>query len=373
MKYVSILTHNFVDGYSGNYTRFFGGGLERYLYDLCKLIQELGWTPEVHQMSYYQAFHTELEGIEIIGHTYRMDQITEAFSAMADHARGPLIYSSFIWHPIEYAPGSLGICHGINWDQPSLPLEEKNTVMHAIRNALEKLNKIVTVDSHFLTYCRSVCQYTETAKIELIPNSVDTYEYTPSHEIAFSEVGSKLMRILYPRRLSYERGLITMMLLADQLLEQYPKIEIEFAGELVKHSAMGETFAAWQSFHPHRDRIIQNSYSFKDMVHAYQSAEIAVIPTVFSEGTSLSCLEAMSCGLSIVATNVGGLNDLIIDRWNGLKVHPTEEDLYQAIRELVENEPLRALLGERARNTACAFDRSIWKRKWRRVLEDFLK
>lgn len=58
MGVVSILTHSFTDGYNREFGRVFGGGLERYILDLCSVIRGLGHIPEVHQLSYFEAFQT---------------------------------------------------------------------------------------------------------------------------------------------------------------------------------------------------------------------------------------------------------------------------------------------------------------------------
>lgn len=50
------------------------------------------------------------------------------------------------------------------------------------------------------------------------------------------------IRIIYPRRISMERGIIPMMLAADKLLGAFPDLEVEFAGELVEGSTVGRVF-----------------------------------------------------------------------------------------------------------------------------------
>ncbi len=108
------------------------------------------------------------------------------------------------------------------------------------------------------------------------------------------------------------------------------------------------------------------------MHEAYQQADIALIPTVESEGTSLSCLEAMACGNAIVATTVGGLTDLILPDFNGLLIEPRIADLRDAITRLLEDEELRRRLGRRGRKVAQAFSITIWQERWKRVLAEFL-
>lgn len=371
MVTVSLLTHSFLDGYNREYGRVFGGGLERYIADLCEVIREIGAEPEIHQLSYFEPFQTEWNGIRVFGHPYNFDRIPEAFEAMAAQAAGRLIYASCIWHPIDYRPGSLGICHGINWDASLLPRDVKAGVADAIQNALDQLSAIVSVDSHFQTFCRSVCRYERPDKIIVIPNSVDTSYFQPADNGKDGGQREKL-RVLYPRRISAERGIVQMMRLADALLNTYDNIEIEFAGEIVRDSPIGDAFEVWLQSRPAKNAVFHRVYDFARVRDAYAGADIAVIPTVFSEGTSYACLEAMSSGLSVVASNVGGLNDLIIDGCNGLLAPPTTDALLTAVVRLIENRQLRERLGDQARVTALAFDKAIWKSRWRNVLEAYL-
>ncbi|WP_282938431.1 glycosyltransferase family 4 protein [Paenibacillus sp. RC67] len=366
---IGILTHSFADAYNGKTDKIYGGGLERYLYDLSFLIRELGCQPVVHQLSGIGSFHQEVEGIRIIGYDSSKEGLVDVFNRMGSKAEGKLIYASFIWQPIIYKPGSLGICHGINWDSPMFPPEHKAGIAQYIQNALRHLNRIITVDSHFLTYCRAVCSFTDPEQIVLLPNAVDTKEYVPAGHI---KENPDSLHILYPRRISIERGIVPMMLAADRLLEAYPHVTIEFAGEVIDGNLMTMAFLLWLDSHPHKGRIRHQAYTFHQMAEAYRQADIAVIPTIFSEGTSYSCLEALSCGLPVVSGNVGGLNDLIIDGFNGMLVTPTEERIFTAVSVLIENKGLRERLGTNARATALAFDKSIWRAKWSEILSEFI-
>ncbi|MCF8567608.1 glycosyltransferase family 4 protein [Alicyclobacillus tolerans] len=369
MRAVSVLTHSFLDAYNGRTDKVFGGGLERYIFDLCQVILQMGLQPVVHQLTGGPDFTLDTDGITVYGHCCTNETYVQVFEQMAHSADGLIIYSSQIWQPIQYRRGSIGICHGISWDHPRFSLSYKERVATSIQNSLEQLDQVVSVDSHFLTFSRAVCSYEDIDKVVLLPNSVDTHRFRPRES---SAIHQGTLRVLYPRRISQERGALLMMLAADELVSKYPYVTVEFAGEVIQGDVLSETFLAWQRRHPYRERIVHHVYTMDEMPEAYQRADIAVIPTIFSEGTSYSCLEALSCGLAIVSTNVGGLNDLIIDNFNGRLVTPNHVDLVAAISELIDDEEQRQYLGANARRTALSFDKVRWNLRWKQILDSHI-
>ncbi|MFC4777933.1 glycosyltransferase family 4 protein [Paenibacillus sp. GCM10023252] len=369
---ITILTHSYLDGYNFDVKRTFGGGLERYIHLLCQLIRQMGVTPIVHQFSYYGAFEVDYEGCLVRGFPFDPEQIAIGMERMADSADSDslLIYASCIWHPIKYRSGSLAICHGVSWDRHDLPLQTKVDVARNIGEAMQQLELVVSVDSHFQTYCRSVAVYEDADQVALLPNPVDVDWFTPVRRPnSAAPEGDARLRLLFPRRLSYERGLVLMMLISNELLALHPQLTVEFAGELVEGTPLASAFHLWTAAHPHRTRIIHQTYTFAEVREAYRAADVVVIPTLFSEGTSLSCLEAMSCGVPVVATNIGGLNDIVIDGLNGRLVAPTAQAMLPAIDELLQDASARRMMGRMARRTAHSFRLQKWQARWRDILE----
>ena len=70
-----------------------------------------------------------------------------------------------------------------------------------------------------------------------------------------------------------------------------------------------------------------------------------------SEGTSLTLLEAMSSGLPVVATAVGGNPAIIEDRVNGFLTDLDEETYAERLDTLIQSPELRIRMGEKARQT----------------------
>jgi glycosyltransferase involved in cell wall biosynthesis len=71
----------------------------------------------------------------------------------------------------------------------------------------------------------------------------------------------------------------------------------------------------------------------RNEVQAYiKSCEVFVMPSRW-EGFGLSALEAMRAGRLVVATRVGGLPELIVDKVNGILIEPNSvDDLVKAMR-----------------------------------------
>jgi glycosyltransferase involved in cell wall biosynthesis len=72
-----------------------------------------------------------------------------------------------------------------------------------------------------------------------------------------------------------------------------------------------------------------------------------VVCAPWYEPFSLAALEAMSSGIPVVATAVGGLLDLVLDGETGILVPPrSPESIARALRVLLADRPLRGRLGE---------------------------
>ena len=92
-----------------------------------------------------------------------------------------------------------------------------------------------------------------------------------------------------------------------------------------------------------------------EILEEYRSADVFVQASVVTEdgdrdGIPNSVLEAMACGLAVVATEVAGIPEVVADRVTGLLVRPSDPiALADALGEVAGDRGLRAALGERAR------------------------
>lgn len=109
-----------------------------------------------------------------------------------------------------------------------------------------------------------------------------------------------------------------------------------------------------------------------NVVPYLQAMDIYVLPSL-TETSSLSTMEAMSCGLGVVVTPVGYVKSYVVDGYNGL-FFPKKNSyaLSKNIERLIVNEKLRKKLGINARKTIVenfSWDKTV--NKIRRILEKF--
>ncbi len=102
-------------------------------------------------------------------------------------------------------------------------------------------------------------------------------------------------------------------------------------------------------------------------------ADIFILPS-YHEGLPMAILEAMSWGLPIISTPIGGIPEIVITNQNGLLISPGDIDrLTQAIQSLISIKTLRLFLGENARNSVKSFDISNYWDKLLKIFDNCLR
>ncbi|CUS77491.1 Glycosyltransferase involved in cell wall bisynthesis [Candidatus Kryptonium thompsonii] len=99
------------------------------------------------------------------------------------------------------------------------------------------------------------------------------------------------------------------------------------------------------------DRIVLWGERY-DIPEIFSKTDIFVLPSRW-EGLPLTIIEAMMAGLPVVASNVGGVPELVEDGVNGFLVPPGDIVKFtKALQTLIENETLRKEMGEAGRAKA---------------------
>jgi glycosyltransferase involved in cell wall biosynthesis len=106
----------------------------------------------------------------------------------------------------------------------------------------------------------------------------------------------------------------------------------------------------------------------------YNAADYFVVPSSSGEGLPLVLLEAMACGLPVIATIVGGIPEIIENMINGVLVPPRNpEAMAETISTLLSNKELGETIGNGARKIV--EEKFTWEENLRllqEVYDDFL-
>ncbi|CAD6490153.1 MAG: D-inositol-3-phosphate glycosyltransferase [Candidatus Argoarchaeum ethanivorans] len=224
---------------------------------------------------------------------------------------------------------------------------------YLVDKVLSHANIIISPSEYYIDGSRFLKKYKD--KIVVIPNgiNIDEFDIPYSKEACKKKLGLPLDKkiILFFGYLSPYKG-------PDVLVEAMPKIvkdvsdaELTFAGKGVMQDEL-----EMLSMRLEVEKNVRFVGFVKDGLKPlyYKAADVFVLPSTMStECFPLTNLEAMTCGVPIVASNIGGIPDAVKDGENGLLVPPmNSEVLADAIIYLMENEDVREKMGKNGRKGA---------------------
>ena len=106
----------------------------------------------------------------------------------------------------------------------------------------------------------------------------------------------------------------------------------------------------------------------EDVEKHYLESDILLFPSV-NEVTPLVILEAMSYGLPVISTNIGGIPELMTHGVEGYLVNPFDQVILKYMLELTNNSSLRNIMGENGKKLhATVFDLDIMIDKYRSLI-----
>lgn len=372
MSNVHIIYKTYVDS-NGNISV---GGIQTYITNLIEVIKRLDVKVYAYQLS-DENFEFEKNGITFIGYNQQCSD-NKVGRFLFEKAKRNIGKSDLIIFASEQycckTPGfkSLAIQHGITWDKPThigcskvmygLLYIHKALKGWKILKRISKVDHIICVDHNFVNWYRAVSAHT-LQNITVVPNFSEIMQLEKD-----TNNQENITRIIFARRFFEYRGTRIFTEAIKKILDEGHSVNITIAGSGPDETWMKDRLTRYDNVH-----FIQ--YTSNESLQIHHMNHIAVIPTIGSEGTSLSLLEAMSAGCAVICTDVGGMTDIIIDGYNGLMCEAGSTDaLYKAIKRLVDNKKLRNKLAQNGYMTVSnGFSKEVWENKWTEILENTIK
>lgn len=145
------------------------------------------------------------------------------------------------------------------------------------------------------------------------------------------------IRLLFLARLERQKGIYECLSAFEKLKARYPELSLTIAGDGSEEGRVRGYIEGKQL----KDIKILGFVSGQDKRVAFTEADIYLFPSYYPEGLPVSLLEAMSCGLPVLTSDIGGIKDEFIDGKMGYFVSPrNDQELADKLRYLLENPSL---------------------------------
>src|SRR3954453_14962024 len=181
------------------------------------------------------------------------------------------------------------------------------------------------------------------SKVHVFPCGVDLEHFRPNGP---AEPRGREHRIVYAGRLVERKGIGNII----TALEQVPGCEFVIAGGPPASGLASDPEArrlrALAERHGVTDRVHLRGRVGRDELPALLRSADALVTVPWYEPFGITPLEAMACGVPVVASAVGGMIDTVVDGVTGRHVPPRDPDrLATVLRELLGAPPERARQG----------------------------
>ncbi len=179
-----------------------------------------------------------------------------------------------------------------------------------------------------------------------LPVAIDISPYSDIAEFHLSDnKNSSAEKVLYLGYIGKAKGSFDLLEAAISIRDRHVPLSIDVVGGALNPD----------EFQRLKEQIISTKMENRVTLHPltvgpekfdfFKKAEIFIFPSHY-EGMPIAVLEAMACGLPVIATKVGGVPDLIQDGVNGILIEPGKpEQLAAALISLVNDGHLRNKLG----------------------------
>ncbi len=260
-------------------------------------------------------------------------------------------------------PVLVGVSHGVFWDDdPGSPRSFVKAWIAGL--AFGRAHLYVANDTNILRAmglraAPRCCMHSQVAPgVWFIPNGVDPERFRPTEGVP--EIQER-NAILVPRNLFRNRGIHVAIEAFAWLHTEYRDTTLFIVGGGGQPRYIASLGDMVGEFDLERNVVFYGPVPHDRLPAVYSSAQLTVIPSLCGEGTSLSALESMACGVATVSTYVAGLRDL-----PGPHARATALSLKRIMRQVYVE---RERVGEEQRRAVIAqYSLSRWQHTWQTAL-----
>jgi glycosyltransferase involved in cell wall biosynthesis len=227
----------------------------------------------------------------------------------------------------------------IGTDINGLPAKSRS-VWHSAEKLLEGASLVVTSSISLADRAKSICSTLTNVKPFYRGIDLDTFRSLPlrSESRQFLGIPENARVLIHIGRLMPEKGIFELLSVLPRFSDESSPVYLLLVGE----DLMGAEIDELLSLLPHPERVVRTGVvSHKDVAFYLSSADVLVLGS-YQEGLPNALVEAMAAGVPVVATDVGGIPEVVNHEENGLLIPPKDSDaLYAAVSRMFEDQNLR--------------------------------
>jgi len=234
------------------------------------------------------------------------------------------------------------------------------------RNVLSRADAVVSVNEDLMLKGLNLAMMKH---YQVIYNGVDKHLFAPEESWRkklreIYRLGNKSKIILFVGRIEQKKGAFDLIEAFRRVLEYYNDAFLFMIGE-PKEAGLLEKH---MTTHCLKERIILlGNKSHKEVAEFMKGSDLFVLPS-YAEGIPNVLLEAMSCETPVIASNVGGIPEVITDKANGFLVEPGNvNNLTELILMVLGDEDIRRKVGHQGRSLIC--NRWTWEENAKKTME----
>lgn len=237
---------------------------------------------------------------------------------------------------------------------------EKNLFLKMERKSYELADYVITVDTRLKNHIQDLAPLSK-PKLQIIQNFIDVGSFKGKIDsLNEGEIKKKLgiafnkKVILVPRRLVLKCGVIYAIKAAEILRRSFNRNDLIFL--IVGVGPERNNLLAYiQENKLQQFVFLIDGAEYEKMPEFYKIAEAVLVPSInvkgYKEATSLSVLEAMAAKIPVIASNIGGLAEIIDNKVTGVLVpEKSSKDIANSIIWLLDHDDIRTKI------TTAAFD-----------------
>lgn len=193
------------------------------------------------------------------------------------------------------------------------------------KNAMEYADGVIAVSAGMKASILDAYPRIDESKVHVVLNGIDTELWQPREADYLDKLGVDKQRpiVAFVGRITRQKGVKHLLKAAAQFDSDVQLVLCAGAPDTPEIAA--ETAALVEDLQANRDGVfwVQEMLSRSLIQEVYSGADVFVCPSIY-EPLGIVNLEAMACGTAVVASDVGGIPEVVVDGETGILVHYDE-------------------------------------------------